>query len=238
MGTRRKPETAGDSSAVRWETVQTRRGESHRYRDTTTGRFISARQVRADIDRFVDAAGRGSARELMTALQSGRISLAEWQSGMARAVKNINYAAVASAAGGVQNMTAVERGRAGHIIRGQYEKLRQFAKDIESGKQPLDGRAMRRAEMYMDAARGAHHEEKRARTAAQHAGRTLMIRSRRNARDSCKSCIRLDGRWFKMGDAEYIPVGRRECLTSCRCNEEMGVMQSGGTIAALDGDGF
>ena len=47
MGTRRKPETAGDSSAVRWETVRTRRGESHRYRDTTTGRFISARQVRA-----------------------------------------------------------------------------------------------------------------------------------------------------------------------------------------------
>lgn len=107
-----------------------------------------------ELDRFVDRAGRASARELTIQLRDGRIALPEWQTAMARAVKNVNYAAVAAASGGVENMTAVERGRAGQIIRQQYAYLRNFAAEIESGKQPLDGRALRRAEMYMQAARG------------------------------------------------------------------------------------
>lgn len=240
MATRRPTQSgnSGDVSRMTWATVQTRTGEQHRYRDTSTGRYISARQVRADIDRMVDTAGRGSARALTEALRDGRLSLAEWQTGMARAVKNVNYAAVAAASGGVENMTAVERGRAGHIIRQQYERLRNFAKDIESGKQKLDGRALRRAEMYMDAARGSYHEQKRAGEAAAHAGQALMIRSHRHPGDSCRGCIALDGKWFRMGDPEYIPVGRRECRTSCRCNEETGVLGDDGAIVPLGLDGF
>ena len=95
-----------------WVSIQTRRGEQHRYRDDTTGRYLPARAVRADLDRFVDRAGRESARALTEQLRDGRIALPEWQTAMARAVKNVNYAAVAAASGGVENMTAVERGRA------------------------------------------------------------------------------------------------------------------------------
>lgn len=231
MGTRRTAETR--PSPVVWAAVQTRTGEQHRYRDTTTGRYVSARQVRAEVDRMVDAAGRGSARELTGALRDGRLSLAEWQTGMARAVKNVNYAAVAAASGGVENMTAVERGRAGHIIRGQYERLRNFAREIETGKQKLDGRAMRRAEMYMDAARGAFHEQKRAGAAAAHPGQALMVRSHRHRGDSCRSCIELHGRWFPMGSSEYRPVGQRECMTSCRCDEETGVLDAEGNVVGM-----
>lgn len=238
MGTRRTTPPNSDVSRVAWVTVQTRNGEQHRYRDTSTGRYISARQVRADIDRMVDAAGRGAARPLTEALRDRRISLAEWQSGMARAVKNVNYAAVASASGGVQNMTAVERGRAGHIIREQYKHLRNFAKEIETGKQPLDGRAIRRADMYMDAARGSYHEQKRAAEAAAHPGQVMMIRSIRHPGDSCRGCISLSGKWFKMGNPEYIPVGRRECRTSCRCSEETGVADESGAVAGLGMDGY
>lgn len=240
MGTRRTQQQAssGDVSRVAWVTVQTRTGEQHRYRDTSTGRYISARQVRADIDRMVDAAGRGAARQMTTALKDGRISLAEWQTGMARAVKNVNYAAVAAASGGVQNMTAVERGRAGAIIREQYKHLRSFAKDIETGKQKLDGRAFRRADMYMDAARGSYHEQKRAAEAAAHAGQVVMIRSIRHPGDSCRQCIELHGKWFRMGDPEYVPVGRRLCRTSCRCGEETGVMDADGAVVGVGQDGY
>ena len=160
------------------------------------------------------------------------------QVGMARAVKNVNYAAVASASGGVQNMTAVERGRAGAIIRQQYGYLRNFAKEIADGTQPLDGRALHRAEMYMDAAKGTFHEQKRAGFAAGHAGAVVMIRSHRHKRDSCRSCVRLDGKWFRVDDPEYIPVGRRECRTSCGCTEEMGTLAPDGTIAGQGLEGF
>ena len=221
-----------------WVSIQTRRGEQHRYRDDTTGRYLPARAVRADLDRFVDRAGRESARALTEQLRDGRIALPEWQTAMARAVKNINYAAVAAASGGVENMTAVERGRAGAIIREQYKHLRNFAKDIETGKQPLDGRALRRADMYMDAARGSYHDQKRAAEAAAHPGAVMMIRSIRHPGDSCRQCVELHGKWFKMGDPEYVPVGRRLCRTSCRCGEETATVDADGAIAPLGVDGY
>jgi hypothetical protein len=231
------PETR-DLSRVQWVTVNARSGPQHRYRDTSTGRYISAQSVRRDVARMADTAGRDVARQLTTALKDGRIGLAEWQVGMARAVKNVNYAAVASASGGVNNMTAVERGRAGAIIKQQYAYLRDFAKQIESGEQKLDGRAMRRAEMYMDAAKGSFHEQKRAGYADSHAGQVVMVRSIRHKRDSCRSCVGLDGKWFPMGSAEYIPVGRRECNVNCGCTEEMGTQAADGAIVGQGLEGF
>lgn len=221
-----------------WSPFQTATGVQHRYRDTATGRYVSARAVRAELDRFVDSAGRGAARGLMEQLRTGDISLAEWQTAMARAVKNINYAAVAAASGGVENMTAVERGRAGAIIRDQYKYLRNFAADIESGAQPLDGRAMRRAEMYMQAGREAYYDQKRAGHAAAHPGDILMVRSHRHPGDSCTDCIELDGKWFRQGDPAYKPVGRRVCRVSCRCDEESGIMDIDGHITGLGVTGF
>jgi len=231
------PETR-DLSRVQWVTVNARSGPQHRYRDTSTGRYISAQSVRRDVARLADTAGRDVARQLTTALKDGRIGLAEWQVGMARAVKNVNYAAVASASGGVNNMTAVERGRAGAIIKQQYAYLRDFAKQIESGEQKLDGRAMRRAEMYMDAAKGSFHEQKRAGFAESHAGAVVMVRSHRHKRDSCRSCVGLDGKWFTMNSPEYIPVGRRECNVNCGCTEELGTLTADGTIEGAGLEGF
>jgi hypothetical protein len=239
MATRRtQTPDSRDLSRVQWVTVNARSGPQHRYRDTATGRYISARQVKADVARMADLAGRDVARQLTTALRDGRISLAEWQTGMARAVKNVNYAAVAAASGGVNNMTAVERGRAGAIIKEQYKRLRGFAQDIASGKQKLDGRALRRAEMYMDAAKGSFHEQKRAGFADSHAGAVVMVRSIRHKRDSCRSCIGLDHKWFKSGDPEYIPVGHRECNVNCGCTEELGTLADDGTIAGQGLEGF
>ncbi len=221
-----------------WSEINTPNGPQHRYRDTRTGRYVPARQVRAELDRFVDAAGRNATRDLTGQLRDGRIGLAEWQTAMARAVKNVNYAAVAAASGGVENMTAVERGRAGAIIKKQYEYLRGFAADIESGKQPLDGRAIRRAEMYAQAGRGSFHEQRRTGISAAHPGASLMIRSIRHPGDSCRSCIELNGRWFPMGDPGYTPVGQRECNVSCRCDEETAQLADDGAIESFGVDAF
>lgn len=217
-----------------WSSIQTRHGEQHRYRDAGSGRYISARVVRADLDRFVDRAGRESARALTEQLRDGRIALPEWQTAMARAVKNVNYAAVAAASGGVENMTAVERGRAGAIIREQYKYLRGFAADIESGKQRLDGRAMRRAEMYMQVSRESYYIQKRAEISENNPSAQLMVRSIRFEGDSCNDCIELDRKWLPMGSSEYIPIGQRQCLTSCRCSESYGFMDDDGQIVETD----
>ena len=217
-----------------WSEINTPSGPQHRYRDTRTGRYIPARQVRAELDRFVDSAGRNATRDLTGQLRDGRIGLAEWQTAMARAVKNVNYAAVAAASGGVENMTAVERGRAGAIIKQQYQYLRGFAADIESGKQPLDGRAMRRAEMYAQASRESYYIQKRAEFSENNPSAQLMVRSIRFEGDSCDDCIDLDRKWLPMGSSEYVPIGQRQCLTSCRCSESYGFMGDDGGITETE----
>ena len=77
MATRRTQPPERDLSRVQWVTVNARSGPQHRYRDTATGRYISAQSVRRDVARLADTAGRDVARQLTTALKDGRIGLAE-----------------------------------------------------------------------------------------------------------------------------------------------------------------
>ena len=213
-----------------WVSIQTRRGEQHRYRDDTTGRYLPARAVRADLDRFVDRAGRESARALTEQLRDGRIALPEWQTAMARAVKNVNYAAVAAASGGVENMTAVERGRAGALIREQYKYLRGFAADIASGKQKLDGTLAARARLYSQAGRNSYYRSK----AANMSDRVTHQRSIRGKRDSCWQCIELDRKVFRIDDTSFPLPGRRVCNHNCGCHIEYLRLGDDGEYEALE----
>jgi hypothetical protein len=106
-----------------------------RYRDTKTGRFVSAAAVRAELDRSIDLAGRAM-REASDALREGRMSLAAWELRMAEEIRNSHLASTALAKGGWSRMTPSDYGRAGREIRRQYEYLRNFAAQIASGNTP------------------------------------------------------------------------------------------------------
>ncbi len=118
----------------------------------------------------------------------------------------------------------------GHIDHAPNDAFDALAADIESGKQPLDGRAMRRAEMYMQASRSTFYAQKQADYSGRHPSAQLMVRSIRAKGDSCKDCIELDHKWLPFGSAEYIPIGQRQCVTSCRCSESYGYMDMDGQI--------
>lgn len=226
---RREPE-----SPYRYEVYSTRRGPSYRYRDQRTGRWVRETEVRSSVDRYLDTAGTAGARETTRLLREGRISLADWQIRMHRIVKDVHYASLTAAAGGVENMTAVERGRAGALIRNQLAYLKRFAAQIESGEQRLDGTADRRAEMYVQQARGSYYAQKEAGVKARRAADRLTVRSRRFRGDSCRDCVYLDGKWFYMGDPEYLPIGRRQCSANCRCTEEYGAETESGEVEVVE----
>lgn len=196
--------------------------EQSRYRDTRTGRYVPEARVRNEIDHYIDSVGRQQARQLATDLRAGNVSLAEWQQGMKEMIRNVHYANVAAASGGVRNMTNVERGRVGGYVANQLRYLRRFANQIASGEQPLNGVVDRRCDMYAQAGRGSYYDERRAATAQRYPGKRLIVKSNRAPGDSCDDCISLDGRWFSIDDPNYKPIGKRVCLTACRCSEEIG----------------
>jgi hypothetical protein len=219
---------------------QRARGPQHRYRDTSTGRYISAQSVRRDVARMADTAGRDVARQLTTALKDGRIGLAEWQVGMARAVKNVNYAAVASGVGWRQQYDG-SRARPGRgtLSSSSMPIYATSQSRLRSGEQPA--RRPRHAsalKCIWTRPKGQFPEQKRAGFAGRHAGAVVMVRSHRHKRDSCRSCIDLHGKWFRMGDPEYMPVGHRECNVHCGCTEELGTLAADGTIAGDGLEGF
>lgn len=187
-------------------------GKTGRYYDNQTKRLVSWLDVRRDIDTYI-ANSNKAIDALATQLRNRQISLAEWQTAMREEIKAMHLNTSMAAHGGRAQMTQADWGRAGQQIRTQYEYLDKFAKDIASGKQPLDGRLNTRAQMYGEAARGTHEQEKR--RMADNGGLTEERRLL-HAKESCVDCLTYAGYgWQPIGTLPRI--GDSRCRTNCRC---------------------
>jgi hypothetical protein len=190
-------------------------GVSGRYRDTRTGRFVAGRVVRGELDAYLSASDDVVAA-LAGQLRDRAISLADWELAMRAEIKRTHLNAIAMQRGGWANMRPSDYGRAGQIIREQYGFLKQFAADIVSGKQRLDGTLGRRMKLYVDAGRNTFYRS----TAANMSAKVTHQRSIRSKRDSCWQCIDLDRRIFRINDPSFPLPGRRVCLHNCGCHVE------------------
>ncbi len=208
----------------RWEPNA---GVSGRYRDER-GRFVASSTVRRELDRYLDTAD--PAKALAEALRGRQLSVADWEVAMRRHVKNVNLNAIALERGGWANMTPADYGRVGQIVREQYGYLRGFAGDIASGKQRLDGTLGVRARLYSQAARTSLYKSK----AANMSGGVTHQRSIRSARDSCKQCIELDRKVFRIDDTSFPLPGQRICRANCQCHLEYLRLGDGGEYEALE----
>ena len=192
----------------RWEPST---GASGRYRDER-GRFVASSTVRRELDRYLD--NSDPAKALAEALRGRQVSLADWEVAMRRHVKNVNLNAIALERGGWSNLTPSDFGRVGQIVREQYAYLKGFAADIASGKQRLDGTLGTRAKLYSQAARTSLYKSK----AANMSGGVTHQRSIRSARDSCRQCLDLDRKVFRIDDSSFVLPGRRVCNHNCQCH--------------------
>lgn len=140
------------------------------------------------------------------------ISLDQWQVDMMREIKQANISASAAARGGWAQMTQSDWGAVGQQVRTQYDYLRNFANEIASGKQRLNGSALVRADLYGQAARGNFEEMRR--RMAKLEGMTDEMRVLGEA-DHCDDCLSAAGHWAPIGTLPRI--GDSQCVTNCRC---------------------
>ena len=208
----------------RWEPTA---GVSGRYRDER-GRFVASSTVRRELDRYLDTAD--PAKALAEALRGRQVSLADWEVGMRRVVKNTHLNAIALERGGYANLPHSDYGRAGQIIREQYGYLKGFAADIASGKQKLDGTLGARARLYSQAGRNSYYRSK----AANMSDRVTHQRSIRGKRDSCWQCVELDRKVFRIDDTSFPLPGRRVCNHNCGCHIEYLRLGDSGEYEALE----
>lgn len=183
-----------------------------RYQHLPSGRLVAENAVRAATDVVIDAES-AKLREVSQRLVDGKINLAEWQLQMKDTVKRLHTAAGLAAFGGAKQASNADLGFLGSLLKEQYQYLRDFAKSIRTGVQPLDGTLVARATLYAQGAR-CTHETVRQRL-AQAAGQT-QERSILAPADHCDQCVgEAQKGWSPIGT--LIPIGQRTCLARCRC---------------------
>lgn len=179
------------------------------------GRFLSPAQVLATMERQIEATTERMVADA-EALQAGRISLAQWQLDMERAVKQLHLMTASIEHGGFQQLNQSDLGWIGSQVRRQYEYLRNFARQVESGAQPLDGRLLQRVRMYAAAARATQREAARRLAKLRGATRERWVLSVAEHCTGKGSCI-------EQASRGAVPLGRlpkigsRLCAVNCKC---------------------
>lgn len=198
-----------------------------RYRNVTTGRWVSDQQVLDGVEALVSLSS-DTMTELSQQLRSGSISLEAFQTQFYAAIKQVNVAAALAGYGGREAMTPSRWGAVGQQIRAQYGYARTFVGQIVDGTQPMDARLDRRARMYSANGRVTFQDARRRQqgdVGAQWEKNVL------NARESCAGCKDQDKRgWVPFG--ELVPPGRRTCLSNCLCTVTFRVQKPAEASAA------
>jgi len=137
------------------------------------------------------------------------------ETAMMQEIKTAHVASASLSQGGWAQMTQSDWGATGQMIREQYDYLRNFASQIASGEQALDGRALVRADLYADAVNGTYSKMETRDAIAE--GFDEEIRDLESGVDHCDGCIEQAGHWEPIGTLDEI--GDEECSTRCRCEK-------------------
>jgi len=188
-----------------------------RYRDGASGRLVPYARVRGFLDSALESAGKRM-DALASQLRAGQIDPITWEVRMRREVKVVSTYSGAAAKGGWAQMTEADYGRVGRYVQDQYRFLRGFLRDIETGKQPLNGTVNARSKLYAEAGRPLYHLIEKAEMLVR--GNTER-RSLRHSRDSCMGCVAAAARgWLPINDKSQTEIGQRDCRTRDRCSWE------------------
>lgn len=182
------------------------------------GRFVSRAQVREALDRVVASAAQRM-DTMAVALMERRITLAEWQTQMRLALRDVHAYSAAVAQGGLHQMTNQSWGAVGRELRDQYGYLLDTARGIADGSIPLDGRFRQRVRLAGLSGKVSFEDAAERDQVARGFDEEMNVRGKF---DSCEAgadrpgCIDETERgWVKAGTLSK--PGTRRCLGNCGC---------------------
>lgn len=188
---------------------------SGRFRNDTTGRYVSPTEVRAGVDVLVDYSA-DRLRSLAESYRDGSISIEAYRDGLFAEIKSVHIAASLAGYGGRNAMNASRWGHVGARIKSEYQYARGLLQDIIDGSQPINGRLTSRTAMYANAGRSTYEA---VRGRERNEAGDKYERSVLHAQESCTECVTEASRgWVPIG--ELVPIGERRCLSNCRCTME------------------
>ncbi len=180
---------------------------SARYRNASTGRYVSNAQITGLRDAFADRV-MNRTDAIASRLVSGGSTISEFESSMRQHIRDVHLAEYALGRGGREVMTQADFGRTGYYLRDQYAYLRAFRDDIVAGKL-TDEQIAARARLYTEDAIGAFE---RGRLAAFEAAGVQYVKYVTAGERTCGVCLPDSGKIFNIREVPAIPRHMR-----CRC---------------------
>ena len=179
-------------------------------------RAVPESLLQKDAARFA-LSTRSQMGDLAAQLVRGEISQEVWYQ-ETRTLMRLSYRRnVLLANGGTETMTPTAWGRFGAEMKKQYKYLDNFAGEIATGKQALNGRVVVRAGMYGDASYAQYQNWKL--QAEVRAGYAIEARRVLHPAEHCEDCVSYAAKGW-MPAADVPPIGDSRCLTHCKCSIE------------------
>jgi hypothetical protein len=134
----------------RWEFDQTAR----RFRDTMTGRFLSASDALKLRDGFPESQG-AALRDLTRRLAAEDLTVQQWESQSRDLIRDTHAGQYVYGRGGLDAMTADDWAEVNRLADEQAQFLRSFAEDVAAGRLS-EAQVEARADLYLAASRQAY----------------------------------------------------------------------------------
>lgn len=199
------------AGGYRWEP------ESGRYRDLSTGRYVSEQAIARDIDRYNDTIVKERIRATTQQMLDGKLALQDWQTRMARELKDAYVVNVQIGRGGRNATQFSDYGRIGGRLQFEYRKLDEFAQQIKAGEAGSAAQVMARANQYAGGPRTAYFDGQQA--AKEEAGLTEERRVL-NPAEHCDDCVGYAAEGWKPIGWFPPPGTGSACGHNCRCTME------------------
>lgn len=182
-----------------------------RYVSLPSRKFVPWERVGEALEDVIEVSRVEVETLTLTLVRGGDLN--KWREAVAYEIKQMHIASACLGRGGYEQMTPADWGRVGQRIRRQYAYLENFARQVESGAQPMDGSLVNRARLYTFATRGTYDGQRRANYATMGYRFEKRVLHKAEHCQSCKDIAALG--WQPIGTLPNI--GDADCLSNCQC---------------------
>lgn len=210
---------------------------NRRYIHLRSRRYVPFQEIRAEAIEPLISRSKALQRSISQQLQTGDTRLSEWQITMMNSIKHAELAAFLAANGGEQNANQADHKKIAAEILLLLLLFQNFAKEIETSRQALNGTLLARSDLYAVAARTLFEEARRFGMATYFGA--AQERRRFGVAEHCHSDAERQG-CVELYDLGWQPIntlprlGDTPCRKNCKCHWQYRYQDNNGDWVVVD----